>query len=54
MPTYAYQCLKCGHQFERVLSVADHNRLKVTCPQCRSSKVVQVVTPFFAKTSRKS
>jgi putative FmdB family regulatory protein len=34
MPTYEYECEKCGHQFERFQSMTDEPLKK--CPKCRS------------------
>ena len=31
MPTYEYVCAKCGHEFEKVQSIADKS--VTTCPQ---------------------
>jgi putative FmdB family regulatory protein len=33
MPTYEYQCQKCGHQFEVFQSIKD--KPKKTCPECK-------------------
>lgn len=33
MPTYDYECLKCGHTFEKFQSMTEE-RLK-TCPECK-------------------
>lgn len=33
MPTYEYECTKCGHHFELFQSIKDKPRR--TCPQCR-------------------
>ena len=33
MPTYDYECLKCGHRFEQFQSITDAPRQR--CPQCR-------------------
>ena len=33
MPTYEYECQKCGHLFERFQNMSDE-RVK-TCPECR-------------------
>ncbi len=54
MPTYSYQCDKCGKQFTRVEPIASHGRRKIACPKCASTRVRQVLRPFFAKTSKKS
>lgn len=53
MPTYDYRCSKCGHEYERIESLREHER-KHTCPKCRSEKIEHMVTPFYAQTSRKS
>jgi len=34
MPTYEYQCTKCGHRFEKLQSIKDQP-LK-TCPVCNA------------------
>ena len=33
MPTYEYECQKCGHRFDLVQSIKDAP--KKTCPECR-------------------
>ncbi len=33
MPTYEYECLKCGHEFEEFQSIKDEPRKR--CPKCR-------------------
>ena len=33
MPTYEYECQKCGHQFEVFQSIKDGP--KKTCPKCK-------------------
>ena len=41
MPTYEYECRKCGHQFEKFQSItADPVK---TCPKCRG-KVARLVS----------
>ena len=54
MPTYSYECRKCGHTFQRILSFKEHEEEKKKCPKCGSGNVIQVLETFFAKTSRKS
>lgn len=54
MPTYEYQCLKCEKEFTLVLSIKDHDEKKAKCPKCGGKKLKQLITPFTAKTSRKS
>jgi putative FmdB family regulatory protein len=54
MPTYEYRCDRCGEEFGRVMSLSEHEAVKVTCPKCSSPEVTQLLTGFIAKTSRKS
>ena len=32
MPTYAYACPKCGHEYEKLQKMSDETRAK--CPEC--------------------
>ena len=32
MPTYAYACPKCGHEYEKLQKISDETRAK--CPEC--------------------
>lgn len=41
MPTYEYECTKCGHNFELLQSMTDEPRKR--CPKCRG-KVIRVVS----------
>jgi putative FmdB family regulatory protein len=54
MPTYEYQCEKCGKRFSVKQSIAEHGNVKVLCPKCKNRNVRQLITAFTAKTSRKS
>lgn len=54
MPTYEYKCLNCSHKFEAVMSIPDHDKHKPQCPECKSKKVEQIVSGFYAKTDSKS
>ncbi|MDZ7292711.1 MAG: zinc ribbon domain-containing protein [candidate division KSB1 bacterium] len=54
MPTYEYRCKDCGHQFVEVLRVSEHDKFKPQCPKCKSENVEQLLSNFFAKTSRKA
>jgi putative FmdB family regulatory protein len=54
MPTYEYRCRDCQHVFDRVESLSEHGEKLPTCPACKSRRVEQVMTPFFAKTSHKA
>jgi putative FmdB family regulatory protein len=54
MPTYEYRCRDCHHVFDRIEPIAEHGHTRPACPKCKSKKVEQVLTSFFAKTSHKS
>jgi putative FmdB family regulatory protein len=54
MPIYEYHCTKCDAQFTRQEAIEEHGRTRPTCPKCRSRAVEQLLSPFFAKTVRKS
>lgn len=54
MPTYEFQCDKCGKKFTMVESISAHGRKRPSCPKCKSAKVSQVFSPFYAKTVKKS
>lgn len=40
MPTYAYRCKSCGHEYEKLQKITDASRAK--CPQCgkRGERVI--------------
>jgi putative FmdB family regulatory protein len=54
MPTYEFACGKCGKEFSLILSMKEKESTKPTCPQCGSDEVVQQLSHFISKTSRKS
>jgi len=41
MPTYEYECQKCGHRFEKFQGITDPP--VKTCPECRSRKVKRLI-----------
>ncbi len=54
MPTYDFECRKCGHQFTQVMSMEEHDKKKVRCPKCKSEDLKHLVEPVYVTTSRKS
>jgi putative FmdB family regulatory protein len=57
MPTYEYACKACGHQFELMMTLGEHEKErkkhKVACPKCGSKEVVQRPSAAQVVTSRK-
>jgi putative FmdB family regulatory protein len=41
MPTYAYRCPKCGHEFQKFQKMSDKTRPR--CPKCKT-KAERVIT----------
>lgn len=54
MPIYEYICRKCRKKFSEVLTIREHDTVKIRCPRCKRTEVEPVIEPFFAKTSKKS
>jgi putative FmdB family regulatory protein len=54
MPIYEYLCKDCRNLFERILTLAAHDREPIACPTCGSKNVEQELTAFYAVTSKKS
>ena len=54
MPVYDYLCNDCHKEFEKVLSLKEHDHDQIRCPHCGSGNVEQEAKEFFAVTSKKS
>lgn len=54
MPIYEYRCTECDARFSRQEAIAEHGLTPPVCPRCQSRAVEQLLSPFFAKTVRKS
>ena len=54
MPVYEYYCDKCKRDVRVTLSISEHNKAKVACPQCGNKALRPLVSTFFSQTSRKS
>ena len=54
MPTYEYQCEKCSKIFSVRMSMVEHEKERVACPECKETCVIPRYASFFAKTSKKS
>mgnify|MGYP001031647998 CR=1 FL=1 len=46
MPLFEFQCRKCGHQFEELMTVAEVEAGKVKCPACASKSVEREFSAF--------
>ena len=53
MPVYDYVCTDCHKEFEKVLTLREHEG-QIVCPHCGSKNVEQEAKAFFAVTSKKS
>lgn len=57
MPVYEFLCQQCGKGFTLTFSIAEAEHKKkagIQCPECGSSEVVQRISHFQVKTSKKS
>jgi putative FmdB family regulatory protein len=54
MPQYEYACKQCKKTFSLIMTLAEYDKRNVACPKCKSKKVEQKVSGFFAVTSKKS
>ena len=54
MPVYDYACTACGHEFQVVERITEHEKARHACPKCKSAKVERVFTGAFVKTGKKS
>jgi putative FmdB family regulatory protein len=54
VPTYEFECQKCGKEFELILSLKQYEQKEFACPACRAKEVEPLVTSTNVITSRKS
>ena len=54
MPIYDYVCHACGHEFQLVQLIAEHEKTEAKCPKCKSTNVERVLTGAFVRTGKKS
>lgn len=46
MPLYEFNCRKCGHGFEELMTLAEMENGKLTCPACGSDQVERGFSTF--------
>jgi putative FmdB family regulatory protein len=54
MPSYEFVCKECKKKFTTIMTVAEHEKSRPACPNCKSRKVEQRFASFFAVTGKKS
>ena len=54
MPTYEFECKKCGHRFNLMESVSEHDKHREKCPQCASAEIQSLISKVNVQTSKKS
>jgi putative FmdB family regulatory protein len=54
VPTYEYRCNNCRKRFTVTMGIKEHDQKVVKCPKCKSRKVSQQLSRFFANTAKKS
>lgn len=54
MPIYDYRCLDCGHEFQVIERISEHETEPHACPKCESEKLERVLEASFVKTTKKS
>jgi len=56
MPTYEFNCEKCGNKYAMVITLHEYEKEKdrFRCPKCKSKRVKQIFSSFIAKTTHKA
>jgi putative FmdB family regulatory protein len=54
MPIYDFKCNSCGHEFDLIESVHEHDEHKEKCPKCKSKDIERVLGAVSVQTSKKS
>jgi putative FmdB family regulatory protein len=54
VPTYTFFCKDCKKSFTTIMTLAEYDKGKFTCPKCKGRKVQQQAAAFYAVTAKKS
>jgi putative FmdB family regulatory protein len=54
MPRYEFLCEKCQKTFELTMTLAEHEKGKVRCPTCKSTRVVLQLSAFMGRLRRRA
>lgn len=54
MPHYEFFCQDCQKTFSKILTITEHEKEEIACPQCGSKNIEQCWSAFSAVTSKKS
>ena len=47
MPRYEFMCEKCQKPFELTMTISEHEKGKVRCPTCKSTRVAPQLGGFM-------
>jgi len=50
MPLYEFECKKCGHAFDRILTMKEMETVTLTCPACGSDDIRKLISSGSIKT----
>jgi putative FmdB family regulatory protein len=54
MPRYEFMCEKCNKPFELTMTMAEHEKGKVRCPECNSTRVAPQLGGFMGRRRRRA
>ena len=54
MPIYDFKCNNCGHLFDMIETLEEHDKHKEKCPKCKSEDIERVLSTVSVQTSKKS
>jgi len=49
MPLYEFQCQKCEHTFDKILSLKEMETVSLICPKCGSGDVLRLISSGSVK-----